>query len=378
MNQVSRRTLAKGATWTVPAIAVATVAPALAASACNPVTAQQDVETYFQSYLAGLPDATGVNLVASFHQPTGTNGALAEAAMYFHNTGTTSLTGAFPLDIQFAFRNVSTSAAVNTTLTSYRGPIAASRTEINKPWAAEGGNQTSTNAVYVGQCSTDQRAVRRRDLSWGSSYIDVYSPSTARLLKKATFAEMGEEHAECIEGAPGAYGWTLAVRKEIPAGKTLNVMAAHLRDGIAPGGRIYVGMGVRIRGFRPPSYEDFLADVLVKYPGSTSEDLDPCYFTAYSKRLTQWYEKDEGLRGMTFQAAGWSYFYGNDAVDARGWTRSVSSDDWVWSDEIGSFMREGDEGSNNRIHFSGWTADAVQTSSALNSRNEIMWRDGIY
>lgn len=349
----------------------------LAASGCDRSQATQDAEAYFARYLSRLPDATGINLVASFHQPTGDNGYLAEAAMYFKNTGTMPLTGSFPLDIQFAFRNVETSAAVNTTLTAYRGLIASDGATINKSWAAEGNNATATRAKFAGQCSADRKVAERRDLSWGSSYIDVYSPTTGRLLKKATFAELGEELAECMDSAPEAYGWNLAVRKEIPPGQTLNVMAAHLRDGITSGGRIYVGMGVRIRGFRPPSYEDFLADVVKKYPTSQVEELEECYYEAYSERLRRWYHNDEGLRGMTFHAAGWSFFY-SDAVDPRGWVRSISSDEWVWSDEIGSFMREGTEGANNYIHFNGWTPQMVRTSSGLNSRNEIMWRDGIF
>lgn len=374
MSAISRRTLAKGAAWSVPAVAVAAAAPASALSSCNPTKIDGDVNGYFERYRDSLPDLTGVELGVYFHAPSGSPGAVNESSVWFKNEGSVTLSADVPLDIQFAFRNVSTSEAVNSTLTRYSGP--ATSKMINKPWAPEASNATSTNAKFVDQCSTDEVAVRRRDLNWGSSFVNVYSPSTGALIARTPTA-VSESDAECIvlDGGGQAYGYNVALKRELKPGQKLDEFAVHLRDGLVPGGRLYLSEGVRVRGVFPPTWEDFLTEI-----GTVDDAVMACYRQAYIKRRDRWYEANEGLSGLTIKARGWSHVWDTSA-DPRGWTAPVQANQWIWSHEVGNFMAAGAEGEQAYIQglmIKKWSTDDVNASDVDTARREIKDRDGVY
>lgn len=374
---VSRRTLAKGAAWSVPAVAMAAAAPAVALSC--PAGVAADVEGVFASYKQGLPSLTDVNFIISFHSAVHGNGALAEHSVHVTNQGTTSIDGTFPLSVDFAYRNVDTSPAVNTTFgpgTSLTNLFGTDARPVNTPWNPAGRNSAQPgDAVYVGQCGSPQ-TVKRRDLSWGTSQLDVYSPTTyLRLAQRPT--EVGEELAECISGTDGAYGYALAVSSPIKAGDYVNVAATHIRDGKAPGGRIYVAQGMRVRGFFPPTWDKVVELVRTSHPKLADTEIESCYQGAYLERVNRWYASGESLAGATVSVAGWSRFYDSNA-DVMGWTRQITVNDWVWSNEVGNFMAAGTE--NDSLRISGvntWSPSLVKTSSPNQGITEIRHRDGI-
>ncbi len=327
-----------------------------------------------------MPDLTGVNFIISFHSAVHANGALAEHSVHVTNQGRKNIDSTtFPLSIDFAYKNVDTSPAVNTTFsrsTRLTNLFGTDARPVNTPWNPAGDNSPQRgNAVYVGQCGSPQN-VRRRDLSWGSSQLDVYSPTTYRRIAQRP-TEVSEDLAECISGTNGAYGYALAVSSPIRAGAYVNVAATHIRDGAAPGGRIYVAQGMRVRGFFPPAWEKVVELVKARYPKLGDKEIESCYQEAYLERLNRWYAMGESLAGATVSVAGWSRFYDSNA-DVMGWTRQITPNDWVWSNEVGNFMAAGTE--NNNLRISGvatWSPSLVKTSSPTQGVTEIRHRDGV-
>ena len=380
MTHVSRRTVTKGAAWSVPALAMAAAAPAAALSC--PTTVQDDVEAVFSAYKSRIPSMQGVNLVISFHGAAHLNGAGAEHSVHLTNRGRTSLdSSTFPLRIDFGFKNVDTSPAINATFrggAQISGPIASNREAINTPWNPAGNNSTSSgNAAYVGQCSSDTRAVRRRDVSFGSSYFDVLNPTTGAVIKRKGFAELGEEYATCLPDSGGAYGYSLVFGRTVTSGERVNVLAYHFRDGAAPGGRVYVAQGIRVRGYFPPSWQDVASAAKTKYPKLSDDEVSGCYREAYDSRVEQWYRSGESMAGATVSVAGWSRFYDQNA-DISGWTRTTDANTWSWSHEVGSFMAAGTEGRTDQVSGVGeWSPTLVRTSSKTQSVTELRHRDGI-
>ncbi|WP_172120101.1 hypothetical protein [Actinomyces faecalis] len=382
MSPVSRRALARGAAWSVPAVAFAAAAPATALS-CPP-SVRDDVEAVFKAHKSRLPSMEGVDLVFSFHSAGHLNGAGGENSLHLVNRGTVGVDAStFPLRIDFGFKHVDTSPAVNTTFKDAQisGPIAANREAINVPWNPAGNNTTEpADAAFVGQCSSDLKAVERRDLSFGSSYLDVRNPVTGELLREKGFAELGEEFATCMPDSGGAYGYALVFRRTVMPDERVNVLAYRLRDGSASGtgtGRIYVASGMRVRGYYPPSWEELVSAVTWKYPNLSEEDVAGCYRQAYDARAEQWYASGESLAGAKVSIAGWSRFFDPDA-DVAGWTHPTDGNMWTWSHEVGSFMSGGDEARQDRItSVAQWSPTLVKTSSKTQSVTELRHRDGI-
>lgn len=388
MSTISRRSLTKGAAWTVPAVAVAAAAPAVAKSyACPPDRIVSEVNAYFTSYINRLPDLKDVHLNFSFHMPMAQNGFLTEQSLWVRNLGTKELTSQFPLDIQYAVRNVGNSPVVDDSFDD-NATVSGAGLEwpIYQPWNPNGLDSETRapgDAVAVGVCddATKNRAGQRRDFSFGSSYLDLYDPVTGRRMMKAGFAAAGETDAVCIPGdTTGAYGFTVGVRDGMAVGAQKNWIAMHIRDGAYRGGRIYVATGVRVRGFFPPTWEDLAELMRVSHPEMGADEIEFCYYPTYVKRLEQWYENLEGMRNMRVTASGWGNHFDKYA-DIKGWTRDFKGNEWMWSNEVGNFMLAGREGRDRYISGVGlytWSPNNVNTTSRGVSVTEIRNRDGIF
>ncbi|MDY3678598.1 MAG: hypothetical protein SO046_05200 [Actinomyces urogenitalis] len=387
MSPVSRRTLTKGAAWSVPAVAFAAAAPATALPC--PGTVATDVEEVFNRFKATMPDLSGVKLVVSYHSSSGANGFLTEHSIHLTNAGTKPLDAeTFPLSIDLAFKAVDTSPAVNTTLSKIAGP--AQTRDIPKPWnPASSRTNLSTpgpgNAAtqVVGRCG---EGVSRRDMSWGSSNMDVYNPVTRRLIKSKP-TEVGEEYAVCLDDASGAYGYSLRLATSVQPGDWKNIIAIHARDGALGLKRIYVTAGTRVHGFFPPTWDDLVAYVKTQQPSMTDDEIDGCYFDAYVARVERWNQNREGLAGADIQVAGWSRFYDSSITDITGWYHPVGANEWTWANEVGNFsdgswMTDGNVIENNTLRVTPaggftWTVDSVRGTTIGEAIPTIFRRDGI-
>lgn len=388
MATMSRRSLAKGAAWSVPAVAVAAAAPAMAKSfACDANRVVNEVGAYFTSYINRLPDLTNVHLNFSFHMPMAQNGYLTEQSLWARNLGTKELTSEFPLDIQYAVRNVGFSPVVDDTFSDNATVSGVGLSwPIYQPWNPNGLDSVETapgKALAVGVCdeATKNQPGQRRDFSFGSSYLDLYDPVTHKRMFKAGFAAAGETDAICIPGdTTGAYGFTVGVRNGMAVGAEKNWVAMHIRDGLYNGERIYVATGVRVRGFLPPTWEDLAELMAAAHPEMDAEQIEFCYYPAYVKRIETWYANLEGMRNMRVSASGWGSHF-DETAEIKGWTRDFKGNEWMWSNEVGNFMLAGAEGRDRYIQGAGilnWTRDNVNSLSRGQAVTEIRNRDGIF
>ncbi|MCI7457801.1 hypothetical protein [Actinomyces urogenitalis] len=377
MTLISRRTLTKGALWAIPAAALASTAPA---SAAAQPTAETEIDELFTSFCAGLPDLTGVELIISFHSAVHQNGALGEHSIHLTNMGTKTLdAGSCPLMIEFAYKNVDSSPAVNQTFThdaTVANLFGGNTSPVRTPWNPSGSNSSLApgDAVGIGQCDP------RRDLSWGSSNFTVYDVSTYRVIARNP-TEVREESARCLPDGDGAYGWLLSFtatgKGAITPDSYKNVLATHARDSMTSGGRTYVAQGMKFHGYLPPTWDQVLSAAKVAHTELSSEQIEATYYDAYTARVERWKQRGEGLCGAVIKVAGWSSYY-STRDDVRGWVRAINADEWVWSHEVGNFMAAGAE--NRKLYISGvnrWTAQQVRTSSPTQSVTEIRHRDGI-
>ena len=380
MALVSRRTLTKGALWAVPAAALAASTPATASATPTPLEVTTEIDQVFATFRAGLRDLSGVDLTISFHSAVHQNGALGEHSIHLSNTGRQTLdAGAFSLMMEFAYKNVDTSPAVNQTFT-YDAQVAnllgRDTRPIRTPWNPSGSNSSFApgDAVGVGECGS------RRNLSWGSSNFTVYDAETLRIIARNP-VEVREDSARCLKDGEGAYGWILSFTATgdgiIAPESYRNVLATHARASLTSGGRAYVAQGMRFHGYLPPSWERVVAAAKVAHAELSDEQIEAAYYDAYVARVEQWKARSEGMCGATVRVAGWSSVY-STRDDVRGWTRPVKDGEWVWSHEVGNFMAAGQE--NRHLYITGvreWTPQLVMTSSPTQSVTEIRHRDGI-
>ena len=394
MSPVSRRTLTKGAAWSVPAVALAAAAPAAALSC--PATVTEEIAKYFTDFKAQLPDLTGARFVLSYHVSNSLNGAgLGNASVHLTNEGTVNLDAStFPFSVDLAFRNVGTSPAINNTFrNAVRTDGMLLSESINLPWDPRGGNEKASETVspenydtwvgptakVVGQCSSDTSTVPKRRASLSSSYLKFYDPVTGRSVG-AGYLAGNFAGTRCFPDNSGAYGWSTRVNTTIKAGAYVNIAAITLEDGTSSGRTIFAALGARVHGFFPPTWEDFLQAKKNDADNSLTEDeITTCYADAYQARVELWNSSGEGLMGAETAIAGWSLYYtGYDATaDISGWYRGTVPNEWTWSNEVGQFAAVGTENDDLRVTAPVWTPTKVQAATYPQALVHLYWRDGI-
>lgn len=386
--KVSRRTLAAGAAWSVPAVAVSTLAPAYAAS-CKDPKVQEKIDNFFDTYADSLPDLSSQKLRFWFQNSDHANGALNESGMRVQNVAGEAIDfGRYPLMVEIGIKSVETSHAVNETFKWVCGPAECKK--ITLPWVAQGNWDATRNdadPARVNQCKAN-----RRDISVGTSYFTIYDPANGDYVGTNP-TELGEEKMSCLANNT-AYGFTGAFHEHLPARKELRVMAYHWRDATTSGASAdYSTPGFRVLGFAPPRYSDLKA----RYQkGLSDSDFDLCYKGPFNKKAASW-TSDISSKAPTILSRGWAKSWIDNAVvknpdTFRGADRKIPLGTWVWANESGTFVDEGNLkdggigvsigpsiGSKGRDGFNHPDAPGYLYSSSVNQAGLVLrFRDGIY
>ncbi|QRZ62463.1 hypothetical protein [Rothia sp. ZJ932] len=330
-QNISRRSLAKGAAWAAPVVAATSTIPAYAASKCPP-NIDVEVDKYFQVYASTLPDLSNSRWRFWWTDAAPSNGFLHQTTISGQYEGDAIDFAANPFVFEFAQKNVDTSPVVNnilggrTGLGNFSGITVPSIYPASGEWNINNGAPEGAEARMVGDCSGAKNA-RQRDVSHSSSFVKFYSSDG---FYKPEGVAAGEETGICVGDA---LTWTLAVEPDtayynnlLVGGKPQDILNSHWRGGGQDGGRVYTALGLRPIGFRPPTYVD------IKNAPQFSNVDETCLQNAYLKRVARWKVTKEGLRGLTVLFTGW-----NTPNNGLIQNLTYSGDAFVWSNEIGNF-----------------------------------------
>ncbi|WP_239478534.1 hypothetical protein [Rothia sp. ZJ1223] len=370
-QNISRRSLAKGAAWAAPVVVASSAVPAYAASPNCPSDIDSQVDAVFQVRLAALPDLSGTSIRLWFTNRSGINGGLHTSNLRAQVTNGGAIDAAgLPFGFEFAQRNVATSAAINKLFSG--GTIRTARMPVEWPanakWNTRTGVANSTpRAINV----DDPFAANQRDVSHASSFAKSYSADG--LYNDLASGEFGEE-----TGVPRGnhLTWILAMRPDtaVTKGSVVDFVNSNWRDGgtgAGGGGAIYTSLGVRPIGYLPPSFEEVRAAV-----GSSIDET--CLVEAYTKRAEAWRSSSERFAGATVEFSGWGF-------DSTGDVKTVAyfSDDFVYSHEIGAFQgaltgTSFASGDTNAIDF--FNKQLVGLTAGQNTQlgYQLMYADGIW
>lgn len=397
-TNVSRRTVVKGAAWTAPAVAVASAVPAFGQVQSCPITeaeAEAVVKKYIEAYADALPNLSSQKFRVWFQGAAMVNGALGEQGLRIQNISDQSVSlSQYPLLLEFGIKNITTSPAVNETLTSIEGT--ANIDPIPEEWPGQGDAYATTNDAnkpWANLCGPDTR----RDVSIGSSYATFYSPDRSQYIG-TELTEMGEERMFCVANDT-AYGGFTAFNEEMQPNDEIRAIAYHMRDATTGNSAAFSALGFSLVGFLPPTYELFKDSP--KNPGVEPEAFDICFREAFLEYLGQWLTLTEP-KLPTIYARGWSKSWIDNRVDDgvsrntynRGVDREISAGQWVWSNESGNFLLRDPllEDGGKGVEFTGWntlTAKGSEEDYAMNggtvkafaldtANRAIYERDGIY
>ncbi|WP_168168507.1 hypothetical protein, partial [Kytococcus sp. HMSC28H12] len=359
--------------WSVPAVAVAASAPAVAASKFTcPTNPAGIVDGVFTTYKAGMPDLSNVDLNIWYVSGGGEqNGALSSAGVNMRNLGTQDLDWAgYNLLWEIGVRQVDTSPAVNT-LDQVRYTNASQYTKLVDPWSPDGDNSGDTSrAREVDSCVT------RRDFNISSSYGTFYNTATGAKLGTAAISE---DQGTC-QGT--YYNYLFEQTGGDSALDTFQLVAFQMRDGSHNRGTIYTTIGVKPVGFAAPSWTWVLAELKKRYPTATEADLTTCFQGAYNARVKLWNtDPADYAAGMKYSYEGWAAPY----YDTR---RAATNNAIVWANEIGNYLsyapegtgninanvpqlRKGAEGVNQVTYWNRTMADGLAPLYALEQRDGI-------
>jgi hypothetical protein len=260
---------------------------------------------------------------ATIHQ----NGALHNPGVALRNIGPSVDFSLYPLQWDLAMRNVTTSSAINSTIPEGTRLRQAGVFDVPNPWHASG-TPNQGNAPFDGSaCSSP-----RRDMNFSTSYGRFYDYTTYKLLGSTG---IGEEDGHCGPGGSGLE-YIFGQNSRMNADQGVQLVAFQLRDGgIGGGRRIYQGLGIRPRGFLPPSLETVLTRMQADYPQHTEQSLMNCGLSEiYLRRVEAWHSSGESALGLTFEVVGWAEGYDDTP-------RRIPATDFVWSDAIGNYASAG-------------------------------------
>ncbi|WP_172120102.1 hypothetical protein [Actinomyces faecalis] len=395
MSPVSRRTLAKGAAWSVPAVSLAAAAPALAASseACPPgivATATSEVEAWFAVYKAALPDMTGIKWAVAHMATINKNGALHNPGTLFSNIGEREVDlEAHPFIWEVGVMNVGLGDGV--AIDTYYPPYpkntdpSTDSTNVRQTWHPQGvavGSPTAEagrepKQVYT--CTGNQR-----DFNMSSSYGHLVNPETFKNLGRSAVTE---EEGACVTDSSGrgylSYQFAHTSTSSNRPGRVVNLFAYQLRDGSYDGGTIYVSQGIRPRGFQPMTWEAVMTAAKASHPELSDEQVNNCYRAAYDARVSRWFSTpDDFLRNAEIYATGLRNYHdltvttgigsGRREIftysghDERDYT-PITTSEMIWSHEWGN-------------HMAAQTSSTITPQPGAPNLDDYLWRryrDGI-
>lgn len=343
-HDFSRRTLAKGAAWAAPVVVASAAVPAYAASSSCPHDIDAQVDAVFQRRLAALPSLQNTTIRFWYNANANSNGALGTSNLRIQVTNGGALDVAhLPFGFEFAQRNVATSPAINKLFGG--GTIRSARMPAEWPANNKWNTRTGVADAYPAAVNVDDpNAPSQRDVSHGSSYINVYSADGR--YNNLGAGEFGEETG-VAEG--NHLKWLFSIKPNTAAtkGRVVDFVNSHWRDGtVAGSGAIYTAVGVRPVGFLPPSFDEVRSSV-----GSSVDEA--CLLDAYTKCVYTWNNSNKRFAGATIQFSGWAH-------DTSGDTKAVTytGSGYVYSNEIGAFQKTTSAGAAG-TGFNGFTSNAV-------------------
>lgn len=372
-HDFSRRTLAKGAAWAAPVVVASAAVPAYAASSSCPHDIDAQVDAVFQRRLAALPSLQNTTIRFWYNANANSNGALGTSNLRIQVTNGGALDVAhLPFGFEFAQRNVATSPAINKLFGG--GTIRSARMPAEWPANNKWNTRTGVADAYPAAVNVDDpNAPSQRDVSHGSSYINVYSADGR--YNNLGAGEFGEETG-VAEG--NHLKWLFSIKPNTAAtkGGVVDFVNSHWRDGtVAGSGAIYTAVGVRPVGFLPPSFDEVRSSV-----GSSVDEA--CLLDAYTKCVYTWNNSNKRFAGATIQFSGWAH-------DTSGDTKAVTytGSGYVYSNEIGAFQKTTSAGAAG-TGFNGSTSNAVTFFNAqlvgltrgqdTQLGYQLMYADGIW
>lgn len=267
------------------------------------------------------------------------------------------------MQFEFGLRNVDTSAAVNND--SISGKTIKNRL-IPSPYSPAGGTEAN-DAYSAGTCE----AIRSG--SYRSSFVKFYDDATRTSLRNSLSHGNGEMTCR------GSY-WsvdaiinpdTTYYQNQLASGNPQDFINMEILSGAAGSrGRVYSGYGFRIRGWAAPSLDQVVTAI------GDPEYTAQCILAAYTARTELWYATpEESQRGLNVTFLGWS------GGNGGGVGTPLQAGTWVWSDEIGNYNVNGNEGTGGGLgngtyaNMEDWITRAYMAGGVY---GELEYRDGIY
>ncbi|WP_058235091.1 hypothetical protein [Devriesea agamarum] len=253
---VSRRTLAKGAMWAVPTVAIVTGSPAFAASAaCRPENLKK-IQDYFDGYIRSIPDQTGVTLEINYYQPVGSaNGFLGNSYLNVKNVGSKALKLGSP---------------------NYKYDLIYKMQLVNLP---DHGRVTDHRAF-----TTSSSYYGYEDLK--GNYLGTIGKGAGNTTTETTFSP-GDTQAILLR----------MLRDDQPAGKEFD-LNLQWQDGITAGGRLNTKVVLEPMGIAAP-----LATDVQKATGVELTDSSPCY-PAFLQAVQNYYATGNKFGGIKYVMRG--------------------------------------------------------------------------
>lgn len=263
-NGISRRSVAKGAAWSVPAVAVAASVPAVAASGCTipATTIAGQVDANFTAYrdtLAQVVTQCGANpkFAIWYDGAGGSNGFLQNSTINVRNTSGCSLdTTRYPLNFRIDVKNLT-------------GNITTDR----RGFSMSTGYGSFENIAHPGKPVA----------SVGANARDFTQPD-ANGVYSILFRANRDNSVQTNEDIDINFQWLDGTTK--PDG-----------TGIQP--RIQATYQLVPLGFAPPTLEKVLTDLGI----TTAHPCYAKYVTAYEARYQQWITNGEGCQGIQWSIA---------------------------------------------------------------------------
>ncbi|MFC0360168.1 hypothetical protein ACFFHC_10255 [Kytococcus schroeteri] len=260
---ISRRSIAKGAAWSVPAVAVAASAPAVAASCTIPAdTIAGQVDANFTAYkdtLAQVVTQCGANpkFAIWYDGAGGSNGFLQNSTINARNiSGCAIDTTRYPLNFRIDVKNLT-------------GNITTDR----RGFSMSTGYGSFENIAHPGKPVA----------SVGANARDFTQPDASGVYS-ILFRANKDRGVATNEDIDINFQWLDGTTKP---------------DGTGTQPRIQATYQLVPLGFAPPTLEKVLADL-----GITT--ADPCYanyVAAYEARYQQWITNGEGCQGVKWNVA---------------------------------------------------------------------------
>lgn len=373
-HNVSRRTLAKGASWAAPVVVATAAVPAYAASKCasyNKEKLKERVKALFDAYYRRLGRR---NMTFNFWYAASSaqNGSSQEAALRVTFQGDANQLMQFPLEFEVALRHVDTSIAVNRTLANKT--IQDTSFPATYPGGGLGGAQVA--AVRAGTCDTRNGYIR-------SSFIRVFEDDQRSLLINGAI----QQNPDMLCGGDYRY-WPARIMpttsyyaNQLSGGGMQDFMNFQFNDASHQGGALYSGIGVRVKGWYPSYDTDIRADKEISDAIANKCITEKDAFEAFL--VQQAVDASRAYAGLTVNYYGWGD--GSNAVTPM----RITPGGWFWSDEAGNFHTgyAGEGVEHTLAHDVRWGRKPGPTTMedflrsrvwAVGVKGELEYRDGIF